>query len=227
MSKIYGIKYIPTDKIIYIGQTIQSGKKRWYDHIRQALRKEKTDKLHTFIKQEGVENFEFIVLFEDECSKEELNKLEELYIQQFDTYENGYNTYKKSGVINLNTSSRKIMWYNNDRQYQRSFNSIVEASISKTLRSAPESDLTEVICNLPSTKTLSSLEIDETISSKALRLTITLISISSLSPMFKTNDDTGTLFCVKRFSGALKTIPVTTAFANDILIPPELSLKLP
>ena len=76
MSKIYGIKYIPTDKIIYIGQTIQSGKKRWYDHIRQALRNEKTDKLHTFMKQEGVENFEFIILFEDECSKEELNKLE-------------------------------------------------------------------------------------------------------------------------------------------------------
>ena len=99
MNKIYGIKYIPADKIIYIGQTIQSGKKRWYGHIRQALCKEKTDKLHMFMKQEGVENFDFIILFETECSKEELNKLEELYIQQFDTYENGYNTYKKSGVI--------------------------------------------------------------------------------------------------------------------------------
>lgn len=149
MSKIYGIKYIPTDKIIYIGQTIQSGKKRWYDHIRQALRKEKTDKLHTFMKQEGVENFEFIILFENECSKEELNKLEELYIQQFDTYKNGYNTYKKSGIINLNISGRKIMWYNNDRQYQRSFNSIVEASKYTNVNSVNISHC----CNKIQTKT--------------------------------------------------------------------------
>ena len=35
--------------------------------------------------------------------------------------------------------------------------------------------------------------------------------------LFKTNDETGTLFCVNLFSGALNTEPVTTAFANAIL----------
>lgn len=75
MSVIYGVNFIPENKIIYIGQTIQKGKRRWYEHIRQAKRREKTDKFHTFMANSGIENFSYIILFEsDDISKEELNK---------------------------------------------------------------------------------------------------------------------------------------------------------
>ena len=35
----------------YIGQTIQSGKKRFYDHFRAAKKKDKTDSFHLFLQK--------------------------------------------------------------------------------------------------------------------------------------------------------------------------------
>lgn len=128
MNKIYGIKYKPEDKIIYIGQTIQPGRKRWWDHLREAYEEQSTDELHNFMRKHLSQEFEFVIIKELECSKEELNNLEEFYIQEFDTYNNGYNTYKKSGCINLNTKGKTVLWFDNNKNYINSYESIVAAS---------------------------------------------------------------------------------------------------
>lgn len=128
MNKIYGIKYKPEDRIIYVGQTIQPGRGRWWDHLREAYKEQSTDALHTFMRKYSSTDFEFVIIKELECSKQELNILEEFYIQEFDTYNNGYNTYKKSGCINLNTRGKTVLWFNNNREYIGSYNSIVAAS---------------------------------------------------------------------------------------------------
>lgn len=127
MNKVYGIKYKPEDRIIYIGQTIQPGNRRWYEHIRQAKRSEKTDKFHTFLRQNDITQFEFIVLEELECTKEELNHLEEYYINMFDTYNNGYNSLPYSNCIHLNVHGSQVIWYNNDRLYQGTFQTMTAA----------------------------------------------------------------------------------------------------
>ena len=127
MNKIYGIKYIPENRIIYIGQTIQSGNRRWYEHIRQAKISEKTDKLHTFLKQNDITQFEFIILEELDCTKQELNDLEEYYISMFDTYNNGYNSLPRSNCINLNTHGSQVVWYDNNKLYKGLFNTITAA----------------------------------------------------------------------------------------------------
>lgn len=127
MNKIYGIKYIPENRIIYIGQTIQSGKKRWYEHIRQAKKEERTDKFHIFLKNHNIEDFEFVVLEETDCTKEELNNLESYYIQTFDTYNRGYNSLKQSNCVRLNNHGTEVIWYDLNKNYQGTFPTMTAA----------------------------------------------------------------------------------------------------
>lgn len=125
--KIYGIQY--KGEIIYIGQTIQSGKKRYYDHWRVAEKNEKTDKLHIFLREHIKEKnlFEFIVLVDEVEDKNKLNELESFYIEKYNTHNKGFNSYKKSNAINLNPYSKKVIWFDNEKKYIKTFNSIVEA----------------------------------------------------------------------------------------------------
>lgn len=149
IGKIYGIIYIPENKVVYIGQTIQPGKKRWYEHIRQALKGEKTDQMHVFMKEQGIQNFKWEILFEGECDKEILNQKEAEYIEEFDTYNNGFNTYKQSNCINLNRKGRKVLWFNNNRQYIGTYDSMVLAAAASGVHSVNVSHC----CNHLQTKT--------------------------------------------------------------------------
>ena len=106
--KIYGIKEKSTGRIIYIGQTIQSGKKRFYDHFRAAQKKDKTDSFHLFLKNKTQDDFEFVVLEDNILDKQLLNEREEYYISLYDTINSGYNTYSKSNTINLNQYGKKV-----------------------------------------------------------------------------------------------------------------------
>lgn len=125
--KIYAIKYIPEDKIIYIGQTIQAGKKRFYDHFRNAQSLEKTDAFHKFLYNKNIKDFEFIVLEDNIDSKEELNIKEAQYIKQYDTVNCGFNSYTQSNTINLHPIIKKVKWFDNNRNYICTFDSIVAA----------------------------------------------------------------------------------------------------
>ena len=75
--KIYAIKDLTTNQIIYIGQTIQSGKKRFYDHFRAAQSKLKKDRFHSFLASRKIEEFEFIMLEDNIEDKQLLNQREE------------------------------------------------------------------------------------------------------------------------------------------------------
>lgn len=88
-GKIYLIKNDINSKV-YIGQTIQTLKKRFNGHCCYS----KSDRsINMYIKRAihkyGKEHFSIHLL--EECSIEELNSKEQYWIQYYDSYNNGYN----------------------------------------------------------------------------------------------------------------------------------------
>jgi group I intron endonuclease len=101
----FGFIYCVTNKINghkYIGQTTQSVKGRWAEHIKHAMRAGGFQ-LHAAIRKYGIDNFSVETLDLDFIrNQEELNRLEILCIEKFDTYRNGYNaTLGGSGCAGL------------------------------------------------------------------------------------------------------------------------------
>lgn len=98
MIGIYKIENLINGKI-YIGQSIHI-ERRWSEHKRNL----KNHPLYNDLFKYGIENFSFDVL--EECSIEQLNILEEKYIEKYNSVNpNGYNLLVKSGgnhtVFNL------------------------------------------------------------------------------------------------------------------------------
>lgn len=90
MAYIYQIK----NKIngnLYIGQTVNFLARK-EKHL-SCLRRQVHDNpyLQKAYNKYGEEAFEFSILYEEECTQERLNELEEQFIAKYDTYENGYN----------------------------------------------------------------------------------------------------------------------------------------
>lgn len=88
-GKIYKI----TNKInnkVYIGCTVTSLEKRYYEHIYRCFKTDYKSKLYNSIKKYGVENF-FIELIE-ECEVEKIYETERKYIEQYDSFKNGLNS---------------------------------------------------------------------------------------------------------------------------------------
>lgn len=80
----------------YIGQTLQTIHKRWLQHTSDAKCHNDNYAIHLAMNKYGVENFVVCQLEQICCHteselKNELNKLEHLYVMKFDTYNNGYN----------------------------------------------------------------------------------------------------------------------------------------
>lgn len=90
MKYIYQILDTHNNKC-YIGQT-NNIKRRWEQH-KSDLKRGKHDNpyLQKVYDKYGLDVFEFKVLYEEDCSSERLNQLEEEYIAKYDSYENGYN----------------------------------------------------------------------------------------------------------------------------------------
>lgn len=104
-----GIIYKVTNKIngkIYIGQTIQSLKDRWYRHCAKKSLRETERNMHIkrAILKYGKENFTIETL--EECDSELLNEREKFYIDYFDSYHKGYNSTEggQGGTKPLQTS---------------------------------------------------------------------------------------------------------------------------
>lgn len=77
---------------IYIGQS-QNIANRWRKHKTEPFNSNSSSYNSHFyqaIRKYGIDNFTFEVL--EECSKEELDKKERLYIAQYNSYEQGYNS---------------------------------------------------------------------------------------------------------------------------------------
>lgn len=98
-GKWEGFIYRAYDKINnknYIGQTITSIEERWNQHILKAQRGSKNN-FHKKLIQVGIENFEIsclesVVLDTRKEMVDKLNELEIKYIEQFDSFKNGYNS---------------------------------------------------------------------------------------------------------------------------------------
>lgn len=93
----------------YIGITSKDLKTRFGWHLRDA-RLGKPKKLYDAMREIGFEKFEIELL--DECDDDNITirKLEEFYIEKFNSFRNGYNASPKSGgVKNHNAESRAKM----------------------------------------------------------------------------------------------------------------------
>ena len=86
---IYKFTHVDSGRV-YIGQTIQDPNQRRLEHIADSKYTSKTYHFHNAIRKYGVDAFTFEVLAEA-TSIEELNILEETFIQQFDSINNGFN----------------------------------------------------------------------------------------------------------------------------------------
>lgn len=74
----------------YIGQTIQDPNQRRLEHICDSRHTTKTYHFHNALRKYGVENFLFEVL-DRAYSLEQLNELEEFYVEKFNSINNGFN----------------------------------------------------------------------------------------------------------------------------------------
>lgn len=91
MGKIYKV-INKSNGNIYIGQTRQPIYRRWLDHCYSAEtlgHKDYTCPLHNAIRKYGRDNF--IIEEVEDCPNELLNEREIYWIQQYDSYNNGYN----------------------------------------------------------------------------------------------------------------------------------------
>ena len=87
--------YQVTNKIngrMYIGQTCQGYKRRWYIHCWKAARGGE-QRFHQSIRKYGKENFEVKLLVVGP-TLEWINDLEQKAIKLYDTFNNGYNDTK-------------------------------------------------------------------------------------------------------------------------------------
>lgn len=93
VGRIYIIRNTINEKV-YIGQTIASLKDRWYSHLKPSIHKTRGSyKIYNAMNKYGKENF-YIELLEDNIPTELLNQKEIDYIEQYDSYNNGYNSTK-------------------------------------------------------------------------------------------------------------------------------------
>lgn len=89
-----GIIYIITNTInnkVYIGQTIQSLKDRWYGHCRTGFSHQERDMhIKRAIMKYGKDVFTIQEL--ETCDTKDLNDREKFYIEKYNSYKEGYNS---------------------------------------------------------------------------------------------------------------------------------------
>jgi group I intron endonuclease len=76
--------------LIYIGCTINSLDKRFYEHLYRCYNTDYKSKLYNSIKKYGKENF--IIELIEECDLSVIYETEKKYIKEYDSYKNGLNS---------------------------------------------------------------------------------------------------------------------------------------
>lgn len=91
IGSIYIIKNYINDKV-YIGQTTMTVRERFMTHMKPSIcKRTPTRKLYNAINKYGRENFYYEIL-EENVPLEVLDEKEIFYINQYDSYKNGYNS---------------------------------------------------------------------------------------------------------------------------------------
>lgn len=92
---IYKFTHIASGRC-YIGQTVQNPNQRRLEHISDSKYTTKEYHFHNAIRKYGIDSFSFDVIAEAN-SLEELNLLEEKYVDQYDSINNGFNIRQPGG----------------------------------------------------------------------------------------------------------------------------------
>ena len=109
MGYIYKITNDVNNKI-YIGQTINSLKHRFKEHLNDN--RQDNNKFHNAIKKYGKEHFQIELI--EECPNEQLNNREQYWIQYYDSVNNGYNT-TWGGSCGKHYNRDTILWLWNQK----------------------------------------------------------------------------------------------------------------
>ena len=92
---IYKFTHIETGRA-YIGQTTQNPNQRRLEHIADSRHTTKEYHFHNALRKYGIDAFTFEVI-DNARSLEELNLLEEKYVEQYDSINNGFNIRQAGG----------------------------------------------------------------------------------------------------------------------------------
>jgi group I intron endonuclease len=92
---IYKFTHIETGRV-YVGQTTQDPNRRRLEHIADSRYTTREYHFHNALRKYGIDAFTFEVI-DNTSSLEELNLLEEQYIEQFDSINNGFNIRQAGG----------------------------------------------------------------------------------------------------------------------------------
>ena len=87
--------HIPTGRC-YIGQTIQNPNQRRLEHIADSKHTTKEYHFHNALRKYGIDSFTFEVIA-TALTLDELNLLEEKYMEQFNSINNGFNIRQAGG----------------------------------------------------------------------------------------------------------------------------------
>ena len=104
---IYKFTHIESNRC-YVGQTIQDPNQRRLEHIADSRHTTRVYHFHNALRKYGVDAFTFEVIAEA-SSLEELNMLEEKYVEQFDSINNGFNIRQAGGNKLHSEESKKRM----------------------------------------------------------------------------------------------------------------------
>jgi len=104
---IYKFTHIESGRC-YIGQTIQNPSRRRLEHISDSKHTRKSYHFHNALRKYGKDSFTFEVIAQA-STLEELNLLEEKYMNQFDSIKNGFNIRQSGGNKLHSTESKKRM----------------------------------------------------------------------------------------------------------------------
>lgn len=109
MGTIYLISNSENDKV-YIGKTIRSLQTRWREHLKDAHNPDKNcNKLYRAMNKYGMDKFKIQIL-EDNIPNDIIGLKEQEYIQQYDSYYNGYNcTFGGEGESSVDIEELKAL----------------------------------------------------------------------------------------------------------------------
>lgn len=98
MGYIYKITNDINEKV-YIGQTIRTITERWKEHLKESRANRANHPIYRAMRKYGCEHFSIELI--EEVSNEQLDIREKYWIEQYNTYKNGYNaTYGGNGYRN-------------------------------------------------------------------------------------------------------------------------------
>lgn len=93
---------------VYIGQTCQKPKDRWKNGAGYATCKY----FYSAIQKYGWDNFEHIILEQQECTQDVANEIEKYYIEKYDSTnpQKGYNITKGGNTVSPDMNKATVDW---------------------------------------------------------------------------------------------------------------------